>query len=155
MVKSNKFYYLDQLINFYTYLEQFNNCEAPLNEILKIMDKTSFCYDVDLTPTNHVYYYITATLYSLTTNESINLNKTLHYLFNVMTIVYNNLETFDVIPHVFYETIFTVVDIIRINYDRPDYCRNPKKGRLGELTLAEDNESFPEDDLTVKFLIKF
>jgi hypothetical protein len=112
--KTKKVYIYDQLINFYTYVENFELCQQPLFEILKIMDKKSFVYDVDLGPVNHVYYYITAIYYSIKKNV-IDFSKTLHYFMNVLNIIYKNSDFFENIPPFFYEVIFWLIKIIDIN----------------------------------------
>jgi hypothetical protein len=118
-------------------LEQFENCHEPLNEILKIMDKPSFAYDLDITPVNHVYYYVTATLYTLiSTDTYINFNKTLHYLFNIMKIVYNHMETFDMIPYSFYKIVIKIIEAIHLNKDDPCFLRNPQKSKKGENRIS-------------------
>jgi tetratricopeptide (TPR) repeat protein len=107
---------LDQLINFYSFSKQFWMCQAPLLEILKIMDKDTYKYDLDVGPQNHVYYYTTAILYVLK-NESykVDLGKALHYLINIMKIVFNNVDSFEVIPPIFYKAVLDIVDSIRRN----------------------------------------
>jgi len=107
------------MINFYSFIEKFDKCLNPLNEILKIMDKRSFHYDIDVSPINHVYYYIIATIYILKDQEKINLNKAILYLSNIIVIIYRNSENFELIPPVFYDKIFYLIEAIRLNYDDP------------------------------------
>jgi hypothetical protein len=107
---------LDQLINFYTYVENFEKCKVPLNEILKIMDKSKFKYDIDVTPVNHVVYYIIALIYLLKDTESINLSKAITYFANILIIIYRYPEKFANIPPSFYDKIFYLMEAIRLNY---------------------------------------
>ena len=111
---------LDQLINFYSFIKQFENCKNPLFEILKIMDKDTFQYELDIGPQNHAYYYTTATLYTLKSESNkIDLTKALHFIINIMKIVYNNVDSFELIPPIFFKVILDITDSIR---------RNKKKG---------------------------
>jgi len=89
------------------------------------MDKKSFKYDVDLTPENHVYYFITASLYCLTLPnlEEINFSKALHYFMNVMIIIYKNSENFEPIPPAFYDNIFQLIKAIHLNENSSVYKR--------------------------------
>ena len=94
------------------------------------MDKDNFRYDVDVGPINHAYFYITATFYALKFTQKIDFNKLLHYLINVMGIVYKNLDILDMIPPIFYKQLFEIMDIIKVNKNR---------------TLYERLEEFPKD----------
>ena len=99
-------------------------CLQPLMEILKIMDKQSFEYDVDIQPKNHIYYYITATLFSLKGNNRIDLTKTIHYLVNIMLIVYRNSEMFENLPPAFFDKILQLVQATHNNKGRNIFYRN-------------------------------
>lgn len=82
------------------------------------MDKRSFKYDVDLTSDNHVYYYITACLYCLKTKSFVDFSRAIHYLMNVLIIIYKNSENFESIPPIFYENIFMIIKAYAINKKR-------------------------------------
>ena len=79
------------------------------------MDKDSFKYDIDVGPINHAYFYITAVFYALKFTIKVDLIKILHYLINVMAIIFKNLEIFDMIPPIFYKQLFEIMDIIKFN----------------------------------------
>jgi tetratricopeptide (TPR) repeat protein len=113
--KTRKIFIYDQLINFYTYTEQIEHCQQPLHEILKLMDKKTFTYDIDISPVNHVYYYLTACLYCLSVGNTIDLSKTIQYLLNILIIIFRNSEHFESIPQRFYEVIFQFIEIYNIN----------------------------------------
>lgn len=110
---------IDQLINFYSYTRRFELCQEPLDEILKIMDKRSFKYEVDLTSDNHVYYYITACLYCLKTKSIVDFSRAIHYLMNVINIIYKNAENFEPIPPIFYENVFQIIKAYTLNNGKP------------------------------------
>jgi tetratricopeptide (TPR) repeat protein len=111
--KSKKIFIYDQLINFNTYIEEYHNCYNPLQEILKIMDKPTFKYNLDITPSHHVYYYVTIILYKLKlTKKEIDLGQILLYFSNIITIVFHNSDCFDIIPPVFYDKIFLILGLI-------------------------------------------
>lgn len=91
-------------------------CKPPLFEILKIMDKDNYVYDLDIGPQNHVYYYSAATLYILKNETNkVDLGKALHYLINIMKIVYNNVDSFEMLPPIFFKVIMDIIDSIRRN----------------------------------------
>jgi len=96
-------------------VEQYELCHQPLLEILKIMDKPKFQYDIDIGPQHHIYYYISATLYTLQGFNEVDFEKAIHYLFNVMLIVYKNLETMENLPFIFYDQILNLIKAIKIN----------------------------------------
>lgn len=129
-------------------------CQQPLFEILKIMDKKDFEYDLDLGPTNHVYYYITATLYCLNSSGVIDFSKALHYLINVMIIIYKNSEMFEMIPKQFYEAIFDIIEAIHTNHNRTQYSREQKKNYLADLlNLDKDKEQKRNRDVKLSVYI--
>jgi hypothetical protein len=99
-------------------------CTQPLNEILKLMDKDSFRYDLDITPVNHAYYYITATLYALKNTNVVDLSKALHYMTNVIAIVYRYSYYFENIPPIFYENIFNLVEAFMMNKHNPIFTKD-------------------------------
>jgi hypothetical protein len=134
--KKRKIFIYDQLINFYTYTDQIDNCQQPLHEILQIMDKDTFQYDIDITPINHAYYYITAALYCLSANDIVDLSKTIHYLINVLIIVFRHPETFELIPPRYYEIIFQLIELYHTNKNH-------------NLFYKQDNEE--NDNLDVFF----
>ena len=96
-------------------VQQYELCHQPLLEILKIMDKPNFQYDIDIGPQHHIYYYISATLYTLQGVNEVDFEKVIHYLFNVMLIVYKNLETMENLPFIFYDQILNLIKAIKIN----------------------------------------
>jgi hypothetical protein len=93
------------------------------------MDKTSFNYEVDLTSDNHVYYYITACLYCLKTTSSVDFSRAIHYLMNVIIIIYKNSENFEPIPPVFYENIFQIIKAFHLNKEKPIFKRT-EEGKI-------------------------
>ena len=126
-------------------------CKAPLLEILKIMDKEAYRYDVDVTPQNHVYYYTAATLYTLKNDTcKIDLGKALHYLINIMKIVYNNVDSFEMLPPIFFKVIMDIIDCIRRNkrknlfYEDLNAELDPKDKDYKEFMEYKDNLE-PED----------
>lgn len=135
--KTRKIFIYDQLINFYTFTSQIEQCHQPLMEILKIMDKKTFEYDLDVRPEHHVYYYITAVFYCLR-QPTIDLTKSLHYMFNIMTIIYNNSESFDMIPKCFYEKIFYMIDLIHLNQNDYMYNKNRFYDSQNETAVKEE-----------------
>ena len=137
-IKAKKIFIFDQLINFYSFVEQYEMCYQPLMEILKIMDKTTFSYDVDILPQNHIYYYITATLYSLKANNRIDLSKTIHYFVNIMLIVYRNAESFDNLPPAYYSNILTLVDCIHRNKGRNVFYKEIRRNANDDTRESDD-----------------
>jgi tetratricopeptide (TPR) repeat protein len=113
--KAKKIFIYDQIINFYSFIEQFENCQQPLCEILKIMDKKTFTYDIDITPVHHVNYYITACLYALKTHKKIDFNKALHYLCNVICINYRYSDYFENMPPIFFEKLLLLLEAVKLN----------------------------------------
>ncbi len=107
-------------------------------EILKIMDKETFNYDVDVGPQNHIYYYITASLYTLKGVNKIDLARTIHYLINIMIIVYRNSESFENLPPVFYGGILFLVDAIHKNKDRTIFYKILRKNKNDTRVDSED-----------------
>jgi len=92
-------------------------------EILKIMDKTTFQYDLDVGPQSHIYYYITACLYTIKGVNNIDLSRTIHYLINIMIIVYKNSESFENLPPLFYEKIFKLIEAIHQNKNKQYFLK--------------------------------
>jgi hypothetical protein len=127
--KSKKVFVFDQLMNFYALTEDYEKCIQPLNEILKILDKSNFIYDMDITPMHHANYYITATLYTIRTTNKVDLEKALHYFSNVMKIVYENSNEMDPIPPIFYDNIFTLITCIKLNRGEIYFFRDIRKTR--------------------------
>ncbi len=113
------------------------------------MDKNTFQYDVDITPQNHIYYYITATLYTLKGNNRIDFSKTIHYMLNIMLIVYRNSESFENLPPAYYEKILLLVECIHRNKGRNIFHREIRRNAndmsrdsddvFSELTATEVN----------------
>jgi tetratricopeptide (TPR) repeat protein len=132
-----KIFIYDQLINFYTFTKQVENCDEPLMEILKIMDKSTFEYDLDVKPENHVYYYVTAIYYTLK-KPKVDLSKALHYMFNIINIIYKNSESFDMIPKCFFERIFNIIELIHLNNNNGKLKRNRKNNNDDELIKKEE-----------------
>lgn len=156
-VKAKKVFIFDQLMNFYALVEKFENCQQPLNEILKIMDKPSFMYDIDITPSHHANYYITATLHTLKTNNKVDLEKALHYLSNVVKIIYKFSSEMESIPPVFYDNFFALVSCVKLNGGRPIFFRQIKTdredNRISECDEYEDE--LMEYDLKTREIIIF
>lgn len=96
-------------------------------EILKIMDKQSFSYDLDIGPENHIYYYVSACILELRGQKEIDIEKTIHYFINIMIIVYRNSESFEMLPKIFYLKIFELIQIIHKNKSRTKYVYKPHK----------------------------
>jgi len=113
-------------------------CYQPLIEILKIMDKNTFEYDVDILPQNHIYYYITASLFSLKGNNRIDFTKTLHYMINIMLIVYRNSESFENLPPSYYEKIMKLVDCIHHNKHRNVFFKEINRDRNDQTFDSND-----------------
>jgi hypothetical protein len=95
-------------------------------EILKIMDKPKFVYDLDVGPQNHIYYFITASLYSIKGVNKIDIAKT-------------NL------PPVFYEKILFLIEAIHKNRNRTIFYKKLRKNK---------NDNTVESDETLHDLSK-
>jgi hypothetical protein len=111
------------------------------------MDKSNFKYDIDVTPVNHVVYYIIALIYLLKNNESINLNKAITYFSNILIIFYKFPEKFGNIPPSFYDKFFYLMEAIRLNYgevilDLNENRDSMSKSGKGDLDLKDKNENF-------------
>ena len=110
------------MINFYTYTEEYENCYHPLEEILKIMDKPSFNYNLDITPCHHLYYYITMILYLLKqTKYPLDFSQILLFFSNIVGIIFKNSEYFDNIHPLLYDKIFLTAEAIRVNHNHVTY----------------------------------
>jgi tetratricopeptide (TPR) repeat protein len=140
--KPKKIFIYDQLINFYSYIQQFDMCQKPLNEILKIMDKRNFNYDVDIGPVHNVYYYITAALYAIKADK-VDLSRILHYLICAIKVIYNYSDNFEMIPTAFYQQIFLLIEVIHKNTtknnDKTIFYRYLKKPFGGENDHSESD----------------
>lgn len=134
------------MINYYSYIQNYQQCQQPLNEILKIMDKSTFHYDLDITPIHHANYYITATLYALKNTNEVDLSKALNYLSNVITIIYRYAFHFDDIPPTFYEHVFLLVEAFRFNNNEAIFERESSqvkraiKPRIQKITTKKGEE---------------
>lgn len=82
------------------------------------MDKPNFQYDLDVGPQNHIYYFITACLYTIKGMNRIDFAKCIHYFVNIMIIVYKNSEAFENLPPLFYVQIFSLIRAIHLNDDK-------------------------------------
>jgi len=87
------------------------------------MDKPNFVYDVDVGPQNHIYYFITASLYTLKGLNRVDFSKCIHYLINIMIIVYKNSEGFENLHPTFYLQIFRLIQAVKLNGDNPIFYR--------------------------------
>jgi hypothetical protein len=94
------------------------------------MDKRSFNYEVDLTSDNHVYYYITACFYSLKLKSTVDFSRAIHFLMNVIIIIYKNSENFEPIPPVFYENVFQIIKAYHLNKEKALFIRTDDNVKL-------------------------
>ena len=139
--KAKKVFIFDQLMNYYALIEEFDKCYVPLNEILKIMDKKSFVYDIDITPSHHANYYITATLYTIKTTRRVDFEKALHYLANVVKILYRNSTEMEPIPPIFYDNVFILISCVKLNCGKAIFFRELRKNREDRRFMDGDFES--------------
>ena len=102
------------------------------------MDKSTFEYDVDILPVNHIYYYIIAALFSLKGTNRVDFSKTLHYMINIMLIVYRNSEDFENLPPSYYDKIFKLVDCINRNRHRNVFYKEIKVNANDQTVDSED-----------------
>jgi hypothetical protein len=148
-INTKKVFIFDQLMNYYALVEEYDKCFQPLNEILKIMDKKSFTYDIDITPSHHANYYITATLYTLKTSRKVDFEKALHYLSNVLKIIYKNASEMEPIPPIFYDNVFIIISCAKLNRGKNIFYRDIRKTR--DDRRYNDGEVESElDDYTLK-----
>lgn len=103
------------------------------------MDKSSFKYDLDIGPHNHTYYYSMLALHSLKNkSNTVDFGKTMHYLINIMKIIYGNSESFDFIPAIFYRSILDLVECYLKNKKNTIYYQN-------SLAAAKNDEDYNPD----------
>jgi hypothetical protein len=121
-------------------------CKPPLKEILKIMDKSNFKYDLDIGPHNHTYYYSMVALHCMKNKSNIiDISKTMHYLINIMKIIYQNNESFDFIPATFYRCILDLVECYLKNKRSQTYYINLNFDSKNEEFRRYKDNMDPED----------
>lgn len=99
------------------------------------MDKDNFLYDVDIGPIHHCYFYITAIFYAIKFTNKIDFIKILHYFVNIMGIMFKNQDAFEVIPPVFYQQIFEVMQLIKENKNKFYFDKSEKTNNLSEAEV--------------------
>lgn len=122
--KIRKIYLFDQLINFYAMLQRYDMVEKPINEILKIMDKSDFSYNYEISHINKIYYFFAAIIVESKKPDYINLTRILSYLCNVIKIIHDNSEALEQVPFRFYLIIFKIIEGYNYNNDKAIYNRN-------------------------------
>ncbi len=96
------------------------------------MDKDNFFYDVDIGPINHCYFYITGIFYAIKFTNKIDLNKILHYLVNIMGVMFKNQDAFEVIPPTFYQQLFDVMQLVKENKNRTVFDKAEKTSGMSD-----------------------
>lgn len=104
---------------------------------------------MDVGPQNHVYYYTTAVLYTLKSEmNKIDLSKALHFIINILKIVYNNVDSFDVVPPIFIKVILDIIDSIRRNKRKGIfYVDINAKGMENDKDFLEYRDTLEPEDV--------
>lgn len=113
--KHKKIFIYDQLINFYSFLGKYELVKQPIEQILIIMEKRSFKYNIDITPINHVYFYLSASLLELKSQENINIGTVLVYFSSILKIYFQFSEQFEPLNNSFFKILFKIIDLYRLN----------------------------------------